>query len=64
MIRSMTGFGTGVARGSGWRVEATIRTLNHRFLSVRTRSLGERPWLQARVEDPARFPGEESAVRP
>ncbi|RLE35390.1 YicC family protein [Candidatus Acetothermia bacterium] len=51
MIRSMTGFGTGVACGSGWRVEATIRTLNHRFLSVRTRSLGERPWLQARVED-------------
>jgi len=51
MIKSMTGFGSGTARTSGWRVEATIRTLNHRFLSVRTRSLGDRPWLQAQVED-------------
>jgi len=51
MIKSMTGFGEGVARASGWRVEATIRTLNHRFLAVRARSLGDRPWLQAQVED-------------
>jgi len=51
MIKSMTGFGEGVAREAGWRVEATIRTLNHRFLSVRARSLGDRPWLQAQVED-------------
>ena len=51
MIKSMTGFGEGVARASGWRVEATIRTLNHRFLAVRTRSLSDRPWLQARVEE-------------
>jgi len=51
MIKSMTGFGEGVAHRSGWRVEATIRTLNHRFLSVRARSLGDRPWLQAQVED-------------
>jgi uncharacterized protein (TIGR00255 family) len=51
MIRSMTGFGSGSACEGGWRVEATVRTLNHRYLSVRSRSLGDRPWLQARVEE-------------
>jgi len=51
MVRSMTGFGTAFAREGGWRAEVTIRTWNHRFLSVRTRSLSDRPRLQAQVEE-------------
>ena len=51
MARSMTGFGTGTARAGGWRAEITLRTWNHRYLSVRTRSLGDRPLLQARIEE-------------
>ena len=47
----MTGFGSGTARAEGWRAEVTIRTLNHRFLSVRTRSLSDRPRLQAQIEE-------------
>lgn len=54
MVRSMTGFGVGSACDRGWRIEVTIRTLNHRFLSVRARSLGDRPWLQTRVEEAIR----------
>ncbi|MBU0595809.1 YicC family protein [Candidatus Bipolaricaulota bacterium] len=54
MIRSMTGFGSGAARGAGWRVEATVRTLNHRFLSVRIRGLTDRPGLQAQAEQHVR----------
>ncbi len=50
MVRSMTGFGTGSAVGAGWRVETVMRTLNHRYLSVRLRSLSEYPYVQVRVE--------------
>jgi len=51
MVRSMTGFGVGIGRKGGWRAEVTLRTWNHRYLSVRTRSLGDRPLLQAQVEE-------------
>jgi uncharacterized protein (TIGR00255 family) len=51
MVRSMTGFGSGTATESGWRAELTIRSWNHRYLSVRTRALGDRPLLQARVDE-------------
>lgn len=51
MLQSMTGFGSGEATLDGWRVEATIRTLNHRYLAVRVRSMSERPWLQSQIED-------------
>ena len=50
MIRSMTGFGAAAARAAAWRIDATVRTLNHRFLSVRIRGLSERPGLQAKAE--------------
>lgn len=53
-MRSMTGFGAGAAALDGWRVEATIRSVNHRFLSVRIRSVGERPWLHAQIEEKIR----------
>lgn len=53
-MRSMTGFGAGGASLDGWRVEATIRSVNHRFLSVRIRSVGERPWLHAQIEEKVR----------
>jgi len=51
MISSMTGFGMGTASGEGWRAEVTLRTLNHRFLSVRVRSLHDRPQVQVQVEE-------------
>ena len=51
MISSMTGFGMGMATGSGWRAEVTLRTLNNRFLSVRVRALHDRPQVQAQVEE-------------
>jgi uncharacterized protein (TIGR00255 family) len=51
MTRSMTGFGTATAEDGGWRIEVTIRTLNHRYLSVRIRSLNDHPNLLPRVEE-------------
>jgi len=51
MISSMTGFGMGTAIGAGWRAEVTLRTLNNRFLSVRVRSLSDRPQVQVQVEE-------------
>ena len=51
MISSMTGFGMGTATGAGWRAEVTLRTLNNRFLSVRVRSLSDRPQVQMQVEE-------------
>ena len=50
MIRSMTGFGAAAARAAAWRIDVSVRTLNHRFLSVRIRGISERPGLQARAE--------------
>ena len=51
MLNSMTGFGAGTATGDGWNIDAAIRTLNHRYLSVRVRSLQDRPQLQMRVQE-------------
>jgi uncharacterized protein (TIGR00255 family) len=51
MTRSMTGFGTANADGGGWQIEVTIRTLNHRYLSVRIRSLNDHPSLLPRIEE-------------
>jgi len=47
----MTGFGIGASPCGPLRAEVTVRTLNHRFLSVRPRSLVDRPLLQTRVEE-------------
>ena len=54
MVNSMTGFGTGTATADGWRVDVTIRTLNHRYLSVRVRSPHDQPRLQACLEEAVR----------
>jgi uncharacterized protein (TIGR00255 family) len=54
MIRSMTGFGHGAATVGGWHAEATLRSVNHRFLSIRIRSLADRPWLQSQIEEKVR----------
>ena len=54
MVNSMTGFGTGTASGDGWIVDTVVRTLNHRYLSVRVRSLSDRPQLQTRVQEVAK----------
>ena len=50
MVRSMTGFGVGSAEGNDWRVEVSIRSLNHRFLSTRIRSFHDHPQLLSRIE--------------
>jgi len=50
MIRSMTGYGTGSAQLDGWRAEVTLRTLNHRYLSLHVRTLHD-PLLEQRVEE-------------
>ncbi len=54
MIRSMTGFGHGAATAGGWHAEATLRSVNHRFLTIRLRSLSDRPWLQSQIEEKVR----------
>ncbi len=54
MTRSMTGFGTATLEEDGWRIEVTVRTLNHRYLSVRVRSLSDHPSLLPRVEERAK----------
>jgi len=54
MTRSMTGFGTATVEDDGWRIEVTIRTVNHRYLSVRIRSLNDHPSLLPRVEERAK----------
>jgi len=54
MIRSMTGFGRSMAVENGWRVEASVRTVNHRYLSVRIRALADQPELAARAEAAAK----------
>jgi len=51
MTRSMTGFGTATVEKDGWRIEVTIRTLNHRYLSMRVRSLNDHPSLLPRIEE-------------
>jgi len=50
MVKSMTGFGVGSAEGDNWRVEVSIRSLNHRFLSTRIRSFNDHPQLLSRIE--------------
>ena len=54
MISSMTGFGTGRTAREGWVGDVTVRTVNHRHLSVHVRSLRDRPDLQIRVEESVR----------
>ena len=51
MVKSMTGFGVGSADGDNWRVEVSIRSLNHRFLSTRIRSFNDHPQLLSRIEE-------------
>lgn len=50
MVKSMTGFGVGTAEGNDWRIEVSIRSLNHRFLSTRIRSFNDHPQLLSRIE--------------
>lgn len=50
MVKSMTGFGAGSAEGENWRVDVSIRSLNHRFLSTRIRSFNDHPQLLSRIE--------------
>lgn len=49
MIRSMTGFGRGSASGGPWRIEARLKTVNHRYLELQVRGLEEREELEYRA---------------
>ncbi|HOX08278.1 MAG TPA: YicC family protein [Planctomycetota bacterium] len=40
-LLSMTGFGSGSARTGGWRAEVEIRSVNGRYLSLKTHMAGE-----------------------
>ncbi len=51
MARSMTGFGSASGEGEGWTCEVTLRSVNHRFLTVRTRGLNEWPAIQVQLEE-------------
>lgn len=54
MIRSMTGFGIGVSSRGALRADVAVRTLNHRYLAIRLRSLADRPLLQGHLEETIR----------
>jgi len=50
MIKSMTGLGSGTSSQNHWIVTAVIRTVNHRYLSVKIRNLHDYPLLIAQTE--------------
>lgn len=50
MIRSMTGYGAGSGSADGWNAEVALRSLNHRYLSLRVRGISD-PVLERRVEE-------------
>lgn len=50
-MRSMSGFGRGQAQRDGYAVQVDLRSLNHRYLEVRIRGLGELPGLAQRCEE-------------
>jgi len=49
-IKSMTGYGRGAAASGGWKVEASIRSVNNRFLKVSVRL----PWWADAVQERVR----------
>ena len=49
----MTGYGTGNASAAGWTADVALRTLNHRYLSIRIRSVHD-PELERRIEEAAK----------
>ena len=58
-VLSMTGFGSGSARAGGWRAEVEVRSVNGRYLSLKTHLAGEYAFL----EEPLRALVEKSIVR-
>ncbi|MBN1859523.1 YicC family protein [Candidatus Bipolaricaulota bacterium] len=64
MARSMTGFGSANGSGDGWSCEVTVRSVNHRFLAVRTKGLNDWPAIQVQLEEAvkARFSRGDVAV--
>lgn len=50
MLRSMTGFGAARSEGEGLSARAEIRSVNHRYLLVKTRVPGELSHVEAGVE--------------
>lgn len=50
MIRSMTGYGAGSGSAGGWNAAVALRTLNHRYLSVRVRGASD-PVLERKIDE-------------
>lgn len=46
----MTGFGAGCAEGAGHTVRVEIKSVNHRFLQLKTRAPGDWPELEGQLE--------------
>lgn len=49
-VRSMTGYGRGVAERDGLRAVVEIRSVNHRFLDIKIRGFSVEPALEKRIE--------------
>ncbi len=54
MLSSMTGYGTGSAKGDGMEVTVEMRTVNHRFLDVHVRLPREYVYLETEVQQTVR----------
>lgn len=50
-MRSMTGFGTGLAEGDRFRVTVTLRAVNHRYLDIVLRLRDEQRPIERRLRD-------------
>lgn len=53
-LHSMTGFGESSATITGWRLQVSCRSVNHRGLDVRVNSPGELRWLESYIMGLAR----------
>lgn len=62
MIRSMTGFGAATVADGAFSVRAEVRSVNHRFLQVKTRLPSELAHLEPEVEALAKKALERGAV--
>src|SRR5258705_3054457 len=61
-MRSMTGFGRGVAESSGLRATVDVRAVNHRFLDVKLRGTSVAPPIEEAIAGRIRTAIERGAV--
>ncbi len=61
-MRSMTGYGRGIAEADGMRIAAEIRAVNHRFLDLKLRTAGLDPETETAITAAVRARLERGAV--